>query len=314
MSTNKVSSRHISVLLREVLEFLQVENDNGGHYLDCTLGGAGHSLAILEANPKNTVTAIDRDKRAIERAEVLRERYGDRFTAHQTDFVGLTDCVAGERFDGILADLGLSTDQLYEQRGFSFRDDSELDMRMDESQSLTASEVVNSYDFVALKKVFLRGGVGKESGALAKIIVAARPIKSAKELSELIARSSHGKKTNVHPATVVFQALRMTVNDELANIEALLKTAPKIIKQNGRFAVISFHSTEDAVVTKTMRRWQGREYSALWPTPQDGSGALGTLLTKKAVLPIEQEKENNPSARSARMRVFEFSLVENKEM
>lgn len=300
-------THHIPVLLQEAVEGLHAIG--GGVFLDCTFGGGGHSQAILEANSENIVVGADRDKRALLRAESVASKYVGRFESIHSSFSDLSTKLDGRKFNGILADLGISTDQLKEDRGFSFGDDSALDMRMDESSELSAAQIVNSYDPQELFVILKEGGVGAEARAIAQAIVAARPLETTKELARVIARvpqrgRAKGKQSN--PATVVFQAIRIAVNDEFAQIKALLKAIPLLITPGGRLAIISFHSLEDKAVTRVLRKWEGEQAPALWPGARSEK-SFGTLLTKKAILPAEQECKENPSARSARLRVFEFN-------
>ena len=297
---------HVPVMLKEVLQMLNA--DKGGEFLDCTLGGAGHTVAILNANKKNIVVGVDRDSRAVIRAGRRLEEFSPRVKIVHSAFSHIREALEGHKFDGILLDLGLSTDQLKENRGFSFNDSSNLDMRMDESQELTAYLVVNKTSERELIKILKQGGVGKEAAAAARAIVKARPINKTAELSRVINRvlSSKGKAKKTNPATVVFQAIRMAVNDEINEIHGLLQDIPALIKEGGRLAVICFHSLEDQWVTRTMRDWSSRgSYPALW-RGKVKEKSLGKLLTRKALVPSAQEIKSNPASRSARLRVFEF--------
>ncbi|MCO6430906.1 MAG: 16S rRNA (cytosine(1402)-N(4))-methyltransferase RsmH [Deltaproteobacteria bacterium] len=299
-------SCHISVLKEEVVELLRAAH--GGRFLDCTLGGGGHVQALLNANSTVSVVAADRDARAIIRANRRFENSAERCRIMHSTFSELKDALKGEKFDGILADLGLSTDQLKESRGFSFSDKTPLDMRMDESQEMSASHVVNKTTQRELVTVLRKGGVGKEAVPIAAAIIKARPIKSTDKLSETVSHALKGRyrEKKGNPATVVFQAIRIAVNREFEELEALLDTVPKLIKPKGRLAVISFHSLEDKVVAHKMRQWQSQgRYPALWRGPRKEK-PLGKMITKKAVVPQADELRENPAARSARLRVFEF--------
>lgn len=298
-------TRHISVMAREVVDLLLAEN--GGRFLDCTLGGAGHTIAILRANQSNTVVALDRDMRAIERARGSLAEFGQRVEIRHAAFGDAAEAVDGY-FKGAIADLGLSTDQLFEGRGFSFNDEESLDMRMDESKGVTAAEILNSYSESELYRILRRGGVGPEARAIVGAVIRNRPIKSASELAAIINQLSFAKKSEkkVNPATVVFQALRIEVNGEFEEISKLLDSAPKLFGGGGRLAVITFHSLEDKLVTSEMRRWEGAaSMPALWPGRREVK-IFGKLLTKKPIIPSDEEIRSNPSARSARLRVFEF--------
>lgn len=297
-------SVHVSVLLEEVVDFLRAKD--GGAFLDCTLGGGGHTQAMLEANKLNLVTAIDRDMHAIKRAEKKFEG-NERVRLVHASFAELTNAMQGEVFDGVLADLGMSTDQLKGERGFSFDSNSALDMRMDTSQGLTAADLVNDSEPRELFRIFKRGGVKEEAKRLVSEIINNRPIESTKALAA-IARAvwPAGKKTTKDPATTVFQALRIEVNREFEQLEALLNAAPSLVKPGGRLAIISFHSLEDQAVAKVMRKWQAGDTAPAWWPKERGEQPLGRLLTKKAVLPSDEETERNPASRSAMLRVFEF--------
>lgn len=296
-------TRHIPVLEREVIAALGAER--GGCYLDCTLGGGGHSSALLRAHPETTVTATDRDLRAVERA---RERFRDesRITIHHGRFSEVADLVAGERFDGIFADLGMSTDQLYESRGFSFRDAGELDMRMDPTDAITAATLVNEASPGELIRILKVGGVGREASRIVGEIVRTRPVVSAQQLSDLVCRVVPRTAGGSHPATVVFQALRIAVNREFEEIDALLAAVPQLIRPGGRLAIICFHSLEDQRVTRHLRRWAAGDTTPAAQRGPQSEQPLGRLVTKHAIEPTPEEVAANPASRSARLRVFEF--------
>jgi 16S rRNA (cytosine1402-N4)-methyltransferase len=296
---------HVPVMTDAVIAQLRAEE--GGLFVDCTFGGGGHSAAILAAHPENQVLAFDCDSRAVERG---RARFaGDsRIMIDHAAFSELEGRLSGMQCRGMLADLGLSTDQLNERRGFAFKDD-KLDMRMDEAAGPTAWEIVNQRSERQLFILLKRGGVGPEAARIAKAIVRARPINSAAALAQTAGQAAKqaGVKKNVHPATVVFQAVRMAVNRELEELECLLSAAPAVVCPGGRLAVISFHSLEDQVVAKRMRAWEaGDTRPASWPGVRESFSA-GTVVTRKALKPSQDECRANPSARSARLRVFQFS-------
>ncbi|MBN8548987.1 MAG: 16S rRNA (cytosine(1402)-N(4))-methyltransferase RsmH [Deltaproteobacteria bacterium] len=308
-------TQHIPVLESEVLEYLQAAA--GGNFLDCTLGGAGHTLAILQANPKNTVTASDRDERALKRAAVRLADHASRVTLLHADFAALSGLLKDQTFDGMLADLGISTDQLKENRGFSFNDDAALDMRMDESQGQSAADIVNGASAQQIFVLLKQGGVGNEARAIANAIVERRPYGTAKELAAVVnqtfARVARGKaaQKKVNPSTVVFQALRIAVNREFEHIESLMELAPRLIRSGGRIAIITFHSLEDRVVARKMREWEsGGEFSARSPGSMRAK-RLGHVVERKGIEPSAEEVTRNPSARSACLRVFEFSSIDS---
>jgi 16S rRNA (cytosine1402-N4)-methyltransferase len=216
--------------------------------------------------------------------------------------------LGGRRFHGILADLGVSSDQIAGQRGFSFNDAAPLDMRMDRSQPKSAREIVNDSSERELFIILRKGGVGEAAKAVAREIVRARPIYDTPSLAEAVAKAMHGRLAHkrVNPATVAFQAIRMAVNDELEEIAALLDLAPGIAQRPGRLAVITFHSIEDKAVTSRMRAWEGADdLPALWPGAVP-KRALGRMVVRKAITPGAAELERNPRARSAKLRVFGF--------
>ncbi len=292
---------HIPVLTTQVLTFLLASE--GGRFLDCTLGGGGHSLALIQANPINTILSIDRDEEALIRTDPI---FADcsRIERKHGRFSDLSLITRGQKFKGVLADLGCSTQQLKGGRGFSFSDQGSLDMRMDQSNPKSAAKIVNQSTEKELFIILKRGGVGNEAKKIARAIVDNRPIETPKQLAAVISGASKAGSTSA-AATVPFQAIRMEVNDEIAEIESLLEIIPKIVESRGRAAIITFHSIEDKVVTSRMREWaSGGTAPASWGGSQEK--VLGKLLTKKPIVPEEQEIEANPSARSARLRVFEF--------
>lgn len=299
---------HVPVLLAEVLDFLRA--DRGGLFLDCTFGGGGHTRAILDASPESWVVALDRDVRALERGSRWASQYGDRLKLLHAPFSQIQEVVCGARFDGVLADLGMSTDQLREGRGFSFADDGILDMRMNEEEGVTAQEFVNTASERDLFMAFAEGGVGSSARQLARFIKDHRPFQSAKHLADVVKSSHLGKKgaSKVHPATVVFQALRMKINGEREEIQGLMSSAPHVVKGAGaRLAIITFHSIEDTLVAREMRRWESAgSYPASWRGARTEQ-QLGRCVSRKPVCPSVEELERNPASRSARLRVFEFA-------
>lgn len=303
------SSLHIPVMMGEVLNGLRAAE--GGSFIDCTLGGGGHSSAILEANQVNRVFAFDRDGRAVARAGALVERYVPRLTVRKASFSELRMQEIPGPCRGVLADLGISTDQLREQRGFSFNDRGSLDMRMDEEQPVIAADVVNTFGEPELQRLLTAGGVSpRDARQVVRAIVTQRPFADSAALSAAINQLHLGER-NKNPSTVVFQALRIFVNSEFAEIEALLRFVPTVAGNGTRCVVISFHSLEDKIVARAMREWEaGDDRPALWrgKGPDDGRRRLGRLLTRKALQPTSQECEENPSARSARLRIFEFEM------
>ena len=317
-------SVHESVLAQEVVEAFTVQHAMRPRLLvDCTLGGGGHSERLLMHDEHLRIVGFDCDGAAIERVRRRLERFGERFIAIHDNFSNIAtyraelSAIAGAReersvglCDGILADLGFSSDQLDDpERGFSFQTDGELDMRLDRSSAKTAAEVVNEYPSAALGAVLRRGGVGTISRRLAEAIVSKRPIMSTQQLAQTISQATPIKLQlgkGSHPATVPFQAIRIEVNDELKSLESLLQSAFDLLLPGGRLAVISFHSLEDKLVTRAMRSWSRTEGTRRSPVVER---AKGTLLTPKAIVPNDEEVKRNPRARSARLRIFERSAA-----
>lgn len=275
---------HVSVLLAELVDGLGVQS--GGHYLDVTLGGGGHTAAILGALPDVRVTGVDRDGMAIAAASERLKDFGDRFTVVRSNF-GEFDPL-GQKFDGIVADLGVSSAQFDQgDRGFSFRLDAPLDMRMDQRQSLSAADVVNHYDEKTLADIFYGYGEERFSRRIARKIIETRPLSTTKELEELIfyCYPAKARKGKIHPATRVFQALRIEVNGELDALKYLLEKAPQWLKPSGRIGIISFHSLEDRLVKNAFR---GHD--------------LLRIMNKKPIIATPEEIDQNPRARSAKLR------------
>lgn len=305
------ASQHVSVLCNEVVESFVYP----GTFLDLTFGGGGHSKAILQAHEKNVVFAVDRDSHAIGRAQGLIEEFSGRLHVVKGRFSQAGSFFSGQQFDGVLADLGMSTDQLKGQRGFSFMDDTELDMRMDVEAELTAAEVLNHYARPDLYRVMRDGGIGpRVIRPLVEGIVRGRPYRTTAEIVDVIRKViRRDKEQGGHPATVVFQALRMEVNQELAELRELLAVLPGLVRPQGRIAIISFHSLEDKEVARVMRAWaQGSTVPARLRRGGE-QPPIGRLLTRKAIVPTEDEIERNPASRSARMRVFEIGEVSHVE-
>ncbi|GAB1542322.1 16S rRNA (cytosine(1402)-N(4))-methyltransferase RsmH [Scytonema sp. NUACC21] len=276
---------HIPVLSREVIEGLAVRPN--GHYLDATVGGGGHSRLILESAPDVRLTAIDQDEDALAAAKKELAAFEERVQFIRTNFAAYQ--FPQNNFDGIIADLGVSSHHLdTPERGFSFRREANLDMRMDRRQSLTAADVINYWDEAELANIFFKYGEERLSRRIARHIVEKRPFQTTTELASAIASSVPAKYRHgrIHPATRVFQALRIAVNDELKVLETFLSKAPNALTPGGRIAVISFHSLEDRIVKHTLR-----------------DSPLLQVLTKKPITAQEEEINNNPRARSAKLRI-----------
>jgi 16S rRNA (cytosine1402-N4)-methyltransferase len=293
---------HVSVLLQEAIRLLNVRR--GGTYADATLGLGGHSVAIARRlGPNGKLIAFDRDAAAIQVADqrlaVLREELKSEMPNTQiveASFSRIAEFVAPHSLDGLLADFGVSSIQLDEpSRGFSFRAEGPLDMRMGASVERTADQVVNHMDEQMLADVIYELGEERRSRRIARAIVRARPLRSTAHLAEIVAAAAPankqpGKRT-IHPATKTFQAIRMFVNLELEEVEALLEQAPTLLKLGGRLAVISFHSLEDRRVKDRLREM--------------AQAGIFKPLTKKPITASEMELERNPRARSAKLRAAE---------
>ncbi|MEO1209938.1 MAG: 16S rRNA (cytosine(1402)-N(4))-methyltransferase RsmH [Cyanobacteria bacterium J06638_20] len=283
--TSESTFHHIPVLLDVVLEGLAIQPQ--GRYLDATVGSGGHSRRILEAAPEVEVVGLDQDARAIAAAQENLAEFGDRIQFHHTNFSDFAP--QGATFDGILADLGVSSAQFDQaERGFSFRQTAPLDMRMDNRQSLTAADLVNHGDEVELANMFYTYGEERLSRRIARRIVEQRPFQTTTELAEAIAYSVPKKYRygRIHPATRVFQALRIAVNQELDVLDQFLEKAPTWLKPNGRLVIISFHSLEDRKVKQAFR-----------DRPELA------IVTKKPITADEAEIAKNSRSRSAKLRI-----------
>ncbi len=281
---------HIPVLGPEVIEGLAVRP--GGHYLDVTVGGGGHSRLILDAGLDVRVTAVDQDEDALVAAQKNLAEYSDRIQFIHSNFADYE--FTPNTFDGILADLGVSSYHLDQaERGFSFRQAANLDMRMDRGRSLTAADVINNWNEADLADIFFKYGEERLSRRIARRIVERRPLHTTVELAEAIASSVPPKYRygRIHPATRVFQALRIVVNDELKSLETFLDKAPNALVPGGRIAIISFHSLEDRPVKHGLR-----------------NSPLLKVLTKKPIIAREEEISNNPRSRSAKLRIAQRVL------
>ena len=299
-------------MVAEVLAALKPQA--AGRYADGTLGGAGHAAQLLTASsPTGWLYGCDRDGVALEAAQRrLGERFPGRFELRRGNYAELPDWVPAGTCDGVLLDLGVSSPQLdHAERGFSFMQDGPLDMRMDDRQTVTAAELVNGESAEGLAKIFWEYGDERDSRRMAKAMVhdrQLRPFSTTRQLAELIERISprHGKKA--HPATKVFQALRIAVNDEIGSLKRGLAGAVKILRPGGRLAVITFHSLEDRVV-KEFGRERTRDYTFEGDVdvPELRQPCAPDLKwsPRKAILPGEAELRENPRSRSAQLRVLE---------
>jgi 16S rRNA (cytosine1402-N4)-methyltransferase len=307
-----IENLHKSVLLAETLEYLAPKENE--IFVDATLGLGGHSEAILSASEKTRVIGIDQDTEAISRAQSRLEKFGERFRVFHANFSEIRQVLAQarvEKVDGVLADLGVSSLQLdSETRGFSFRFDAPLDMRMDaESDEETAAEMLETLSEFEIARIIYEYGEERFSRKIARWIVERRErgesIKTTGELARLVERAvpRGGKKDKIHPATRTFQALRIAVNRELEILEDFVKDSIDILKTNGRLVVISFHSLEDRIIKQTLQKQAGKCFCPPnFPTCVCGAGKKVEILTRKPVVSGEAESQENPRARSAKLR------------
>lgn len=305
-------ARHIPVLARQVIEHLAPRN--GGVYIDGTFGAGGHTRAILDV-PATRVIGIDRDRDAVADAFTLVEQSGGRLTLVEDRFSHLEQVARGlgfESVDGILLDLGVSSMQLDEpERGFSFRNDGPLDMRMG-GEGPNAADLVNTASERNLAAIIATLGEERFARTIARAIVKARaeqPIATTRALTDIIATVLHQRPGEIHPATRTFQALRMFVNEELGEVAAALAAAERMLKAGGRLAVISFHSLEDRIV-KTFLSERGRVSAGSRHQPEAAKAAPSfRILTRKPVIADDDEISRNPRARSAKLRAAERSAA-----
>ncbi len=293
----KTDIKHYPVLHREIVEFFR--GLRGKYIVDATVGGGGHSYLLLKNYPEKVVIGIDKDEFAIEKAKEILKEFGDRFIPVKSSFKDIDrvlDDLGIEKVSGFLFDLGVSMFQLKTDRGFSFQRNDFLDMRMDTSQELTAYDVVNKYPEYMLEEIIRKYGEERFSKRIARAIVSERkkkPIETTGELENIIFRA-YPKRTRygrIHPATRTFQAIRIEVNRELEELEISLKKAIDRLDRGGKMAVISFHSLEDRITKKIIK-----EYEKLKKLKN---------LTKKPIVPTEEEIKENPPSRSAKLRLAE---------
>ncbi|WP_121609353.1 16S rRNA (cytosine(1402)-N(4))-methyltransferase RsmH [Mesobacillus foraminis] len=306
--------KHTTVLLEEAVEGLNI--DPNGIYVDCTLGGAGHSELILSKLSENgRLFAFDQDETAIESAREKLARFGDKLVIIKSNFLHLKDELEKQgihEVDGILYDLGVSSPQLdTPERGFSYHHDAPLDMRMNQEADTSAYDVINRWTYEQLVKIFFRYGEEKFSKQIARKIEAAReakPIETTGELVELIKEAipAPARRKGGHPAKRIFQAIRIAVNDELGVFEKSLDQAIEILGKGGRISVITFHSLEDRICKVTFKK--ASEIPPLPPglpiIPEEFKPKV-KLITRKPILPTDEELEANNRARSAKLRVAE---------
>jgi 16S rRNA (cytosine1402-N4)-methyltransferase len=302
---------HKPVMLREVVAALRPTS--GGRYVDATLGGAGHAAAILDASsPKGWLYGCDRDGDAIEAARERLAEFAGRFELRQANYAELAGWVPEASCDGVVMDLGVSSPQLdLGTRGFSFQQEGPLDMRMDRRQDLTAAELVNQAEAEDLARIFWEFGGERDSRRLARAIVKEREQRefaTTRQLAEFIERIAPRRGKKIHPATRVFQGLRIAVNDEIEGLRQGLAGALGVLRPGGRLAVITFHSLEDRVV-KDFGRMHARDYTIVGavdiPELRQPKTPQLKWVTRKATTPTASELDENPRSRSAQLRVME---------
>jgi 16S rRNA (cytosine1402-N4)-methyltransferase len=310
MASLPEGDEHVPVLLSETIDGLSLAPD--ADCIDGTLGGAGHAAAILRATaPNGRLLGLDADPEALSRAKARLARFGDRAVLVQANFRDMAFVAAIHGFAGVgavLLDLGISWYQVSSaERGFSFQAEGPLDMRLDSRTPLTAAEIVNEWTADELADVLYRYGEERQSRRLARAIVVARPLSTTSELAGVVSRTMARRAHHrVHPATKVFQALRIAVNDELGALETVLQQLPELLKPGGRFAVITFHSLEDRIVKRFVQR-EVRDCVCPPDFPACRCGHKATLraITGRPVCPSDAEIRTNPRSRSAKLRIAE---------
>ena len=304
---------HKSVLLDEIIDNLSIKED--GTYVDATLGGAGHALEVCRhLSERGHFIGIDQDEDAIESSKLRLKDYMDRVDIVKSNYANIKNILEAlniDKVDGIYIDLGVSSYQLDNaERGFSYRFDSALDMRMDKSLEITAQDIVNDYSEQELYRVIKNYGEDIFAKNIAKHIVIARKekrIETGFELVEIIKRAIPKKFqiTSGHPAKRTFQAIRIELNKELEVLENSLETMIDLLKPNGRLLVISFHSLEDRIVKNIFKRCENPcTCPKNFPVCVCGNKSKGKVLMRKPILPSEEESEANPRAKSAKLRIF----------
>ena len=309
MNSPGANTTHQPALLSEVTEILSLKA--GDRCVDATVGDGGHAVALLEATaPNGTLLAFDADPQALARAALRLEPFGDRVTLVNENFANIEDVVEAQRFhpvSSVLMDLGLSSWQLESgERGFSFRDVAPLDMRLGPTQTVTASEIINTFSQVELARILSEFGEEPRARRIAQSIVRRRPIETAQQLASVVEAVIPRRGRRIHPATRTFMAIRIAVNRELENLESALHQVVRVLARGGRLAVIAYHSLEDRIV----KRFMGRESKDCVCPPQQipctcGHKATVKVLTRRIVRPSDEEIKGNPRVRSARLRACE---------
>lgn len=305
---------HITVLLNETVDQLNIKPN--GVYVDCTLGGAGHSLYLVQQLTDGKLISIDQDQNAIDNAHVILKDHLDKVTFVKDNFRNLRailDELNIDKVDGILYDLGVSSPQLdVGERGFSYHQDARLDMRMDQTQELSAYEVVNEWPYEKLVSIFFRYGEEKFSKQIARKIENLRettPIETTSQLVDIIKEAipAPARRTGGHPAKRVFQAIRIAVNDELGAFETSIEQAIESVNVGGRISVITFHSLEDRLCKQVFQEYEkGPEIPRGLPVIPDEFKPKLKRVNRKPIVSTEKELSDNNRARSAKLRVVEI--------
>ncbi len=302
--------KHEPIMLNECIENLNIKKD--GIYVDGTMGGAGHSSKIVEKLDGGLLIGIDRDQEAIEASKKRLAKYNNVKYVHgrHEDIILHLQSLGIEKVDGVLLDLGISSYQIDEgARGFSYTKDAELDMRMDQSQELSAKDIVNNYDEYELEDIFHKYGEEKFSKRIAERIISERKVKEITTTYELadIVRSAVPKDA-VNSFKRIFQALRIEVNGELKELKKAILDIASVLNVGGRICIITFHSLEDRIVKEAFLELQGKcTCPKDFPKCVCGYKSYGKVITKKPIVPSEEEMERNPRSKSAKLRVFERS-------
>ncbi len=302
--------KHEPIMLNECIENLNIKKD--GIYVDGTMGGAGHSSKIIEKLDGGLLIGIDRDQEAIEASKKRLAKYSNVKYVHgrHEDIISHLKSLGIEKVDGVLLDLGISSYQIDEgTRGFSYTKDAELDMRMDQSQELSAKDIVNNYDEHELEDIFRKYGEEKFSKRIAERIISERKVKEIATTYELadIVRSAVPKDA-VNSFKRIFQALRIEVNGELKELKKAILDIASVLNVGGRICIITFHSLEDRIVKEAFLELQGKcTCPKDFPKCVCGYKSYGKVITKKPIVPSDEEMERNPRSKSAKLRVFERS-------
>ena len=301
--------KHYSVLLNESIEGLNI--NKSGIYIDATLGYGGHSSEILKRIPNGKLYAFDQDIEAINYSKERLSKINNNFTLIHSNFVNMKEELEKRgitQVDGIVFDLGLSSPQIdTASRGFSFQNDADLDMRMNQEQELDAKKVVNSYSYEELINIFFNYGEESLSKQVAKKILDNRPINTTLELVETIKSAVGNKYFNTkHPERKIFQAIRIEVNKELSTLQSVLPDAINLLKKGGRISVITFHSLEDRIVKQLFKKYsEVDDIVKGLPVIPDNYKPLIKLVNKKPILPSSKEIDENSRSKSAKLRIIE---------